>query len=62
MIETYLMDLREAEESQLLEDVQAAREAFLGSAAEDRNILRLRLEEALRKFSEACGLYLEPRI
>jgi hypothetical protein len=62
MIETHLINLSEAEESQLLEAVQAAREAFLRSTADDRNILRLRLEDALRKFSEACGLYLEPRV
>jgi hypothetical protein len=61
MVGTDLVDRSEVEESQLLEDVHAAREAFLGSTAEDRNLLRMRLEDALRKFSKACGLYLEPR-
>jgi hypothetical protein len=61
MIETRLTKCSELDENKLLEDVQAAREAFLRSTAEDRNSQRLRLEEALRKFSKACGLYLEPR-
>ena len=62
MIETRLTKCSELDKNKLLEEVQAAREAFLRSAAEeDRNSQRLRLEEALRKFSKACGLYLEPR-
>jgi hypothetical protein len=61
MFEPDLMDRSAVNENQLLEDVEAAREAFLRSSAEDRNTLRLRLEDALRKFSEACDLYLAPR-
>jgi len=62
MIETHLMNRSKEDEIQLLEDVQVAREALLQCTAEDRNILRLRLEDALRKFSEACDLYLEPKV
>ena len=62
MIQTCVMNRSEIDENQLLGDVEAARAAFLRSTAEDRDDLRLRFEEALRKFSEACGLYMEPKV